>query len=209
MPMLIDESHLPAMLTTGPMTDDQFLELCMEHEDLRFELTADGELIIHPVPHNLTAIREEELFVQLHAWAKNDGRGRACSSNQWFTLPSGARRVPDAAWVLKSRVAELPPEALNKYWPLCPDFVAEVRSHSDRLPVLRAKMEEWITNGAQLGWLIDPERRAVEVYRTGATAVIIESPVSVLADAPPMGGSAASIFFRLDLRPIWEPLAEL
>ena len=207
MPMLIDDRHLPAMLTTGPMTDDQFLELCIEHEDLRFELTADGELIIQPVPFNLTARREEKLYKQLDTWAEADGRGYASGSNQWFTLPSGARRVPDAVWVLKSRVAELPPETLDKYWPLCPDFVAEVRSKSDRLPVLRAKMEEWIANGAQLGWLIDPERRAVEVYRTGAGAVILESPDSVCADAPPIGDSAASIFFRLDLQPIWEPLA--
>lgn len=209
MPMLIDERHLPAMLTTGPMTDDKFLELCKEHEDLRFELTADGELIIHPVPFNLTARREERLFLQLNAWAEADGRGFASSSNQWFTLPSGARRVPDAAWVLKSRVAELPPEALDKYWPLCPDFVVEIRSQSDRLPVLRAKMEEWIANGAQLGWLIDPERRAVDVYRTGAAAAILEFPDSIMADAPPIGGSAALTFLKLDLRPIWEPLAEL
>lgn len=209
MPMLIDERHLPAMLTTGPMTDDQFLELCMEHEDLRFELTADGELIIHPVPFNLTARREEELYAQLRAWAKTDGRGLASSSNQWFTLPSGARRVPDAAWVLKSRVAELPPETLDKYWRLCPDFVAEVRSPSDRLPVLRAKMQEWIASGAQLGWLIDPQRRAIEVYRTSAAAVILDAPDTILADVPPIGGSMAATAFRLDLRPIWEPLAEL
>ena len=98
---------------------------------------------------------------------------------------------------------------MDKYWRLCPDFVAEVRSPSDRLPVLRSKMQEWLSNGAQLGWLIDPERRAVEVYRTGAAAVILEVPDTIIADAPPIGGSLAATLFKLDLRPIWEPLAEL
>ena len=201
MPMLIDERYLPATLTAGPMTDEQFAGLCAEHEDLRFELTAGGELIVHPVPFNLTARQEEELFAQLRAWAKTDGRGYASGSNQWFTLATGARRVPDAAWVLKTRVAELPPETLEKYWPLCPDFVAEIRSQSDRLPVLREKMQEWIANGAQLAWLIDPERRAVEIYRAGAEPRIL-SPGDAFAGEPPLDG------FVLDLRPIWEPLAD-
>ena len=201
MPMLIDERYLPATLTAGPLTDEQFAELCAEHEDLRFELTAGGELIVYPVPFNLTAIREEEFYAQLRAWAKSDGRGRASGSNQWFKLPSGALRVPDAAWVLKTRVAALPPEALEKFWPLCPDFVAEIRSQSDRLPVLRDKMQEWITNGALLAWLIDPERRVVEVYRAGAEPRVL-SPGDALAGEAPLNG------FVLGLRPIWEPLAD-
>jgi len=202
MPILIEERHLPATLTTGLMTDEQFLALCAEHEDLRFELTADGELIIYPVPHNLTARREEKLYKQLDTWAEADGRGYASGSNQWFTLPNGARRVPGAAWILKNRVAQLPPEALEKYWPLCPDFVVEIRSQSDRLPVLRAKMEEWIANGAQLGWLIDPERRSVEIYRADTEPLVITA-----GDAVP--GTSPVDTFVLDLRPIWEPLRGL
>ena len=209
MPMLIDERHLPATLTTGSMTDEEFAQLCAAHEDLRFELTADGQLIVQPMPFNVTACCEEELYAQLRAWAKTEGRGRACGANQWFVLPNGARRVPDAAWILKSRLALLAPETPDKFWHIAPDFVVEIRSLTDKLPVLHTKMEEWIVSGVQLAWLIDPERRAVEVYRRGAAAVILESPDSVLADAPPIGGSVASIFFRLDLRPIWEPLAEL
>ena len=201
MPMLIDERYLPATLTAGPMTDEQFLELCEEHEDLRFELTADGELIIYPVPHNLTAIREEELFVQLRTWAVKDGRGRACGANQWFALPNGGYRVPDAAWVLKSKVADLPPETLDKYWRLCPDFVAEIKSQSDKLPALRAKMQEWIRNGARLAWLIDPERRAVEIYRPGAEPSVVTS-IDTLAGESPLDG------FILDLRIIWDPLSD-
>jgi Uma2 family endonuclease len=127
MPLVIDERYLPATLTVGPMTDEQFAEFCAQHEDLRFELTAGGELIVHPVPFNITAKREQKLWEQLNAWAEADGSGYASGANEWFTLPTGARRVPDAAWTLKSRVAALSPEALQKYWPLCPDFVAEIR----------------------------------------------------------------------------------
>ena len=185
------------MATT--MTDNQFAEFCAQREDLRFELTAGGELIVYPAPYNLTARREEELYAQLRAWARTDGRGYESGSNQWFTLPTGARRVPDAAWVLKERVADLTPETLSKYWPLCPDFIAEIRSQSDRLPVLRDKMREWIASGAQLAWLIDPERRAVEVYRPVADPVILTPGDSLAADSPLEG-------FVLDLRPIWEPL---
>jgi Uma2 family endonuclease len=199
MPMLIDERHLPATLTTGPMTDEQFADLCAEHEDLRFEMTADGELLIQPLPYNLTAKREQKLYLQLEAWAATDGRGYASGANEWFVLPNGARRAPDAAWVLKSKVAQLPPESLERFWHLCPDFVAEIKSPTDRLPVLRAKMEEWIRNGAQLGWLIDPERRVVEIYRPGAEVSLL-APVDTLAGEPPV------LQFVLDLRPLWDPL---
>lgn len=207
--MLIDERHLPATLTTGPMGDVEFADLCAAHEDLRFELTADGELIVQPMPFNVSACREEELYAQLRSWAKSDGRGRACAANQWFVLPNGARRVPDAAWILKDRLATVVPQTPDKFWRIAPDFVVEIRSISDKLPVLRAKMEDWVESGVALAWLIDPERRAVEVYTKGSAAVILESPESVSADAPPIGGCAPAMAFRLDLRPIWEPLAEL
>src|SRR4051812_23465532 len=104
MEVLIDEKHLPAMLTTGPLTDEQYAELCAEHEDLRFEMTADGQLIVEPMPYNLTAKREQKLYVQLEAWTESDGRGYASGANEEFVLPNGARRRPDAAWTLKSRV---------------------------------------------------------------------------------------------------------
>ena len=199
MPMLIDERHLPAMLTTGPMTDEQFAELCAEHEDLRFEMTADGELFVQSMPYNLTAKREQKLYLQLETWAEADGRGYASGANEWFVLPNGAIRVPDAAWVLKSRVAALPPEMLDRFWHLCPDFVVEIKSATDKLPVLRAKMEEWIANGAGLGWLIDPERRGIEVFRPGVDVSIV-TPADTIAGEPPVEQ------FILNLRPIWDPL---
>jgi len=154
MEVLIDEKHLPAMLTTGPLTDEQYAELCAEHEDLRFEMTADGELIVEPMPYNLTAKREQKLYVQLEAWTESDGRGYASGANEEFVLPSGARRRPDAAWTLKSRVDAISPEMREGFWHLCPDFVVEIKSTTDKLPVLRAKMVEWIEKGYDIvcGW---------------------------------------------------------
>jgi Uma2 family endonuclease len=202
MEVLIDERHLPATLTTGPMTDEQFAELCAGHEDLRFEMTADGELIVQPMPFNKTARREEKLYRQLDIWAEGDGRGYASGANQEFVLPNGARRAPDAAWIFKSRVAELPRAMLETFWHLCPDFVAEIKSPTDRLPVLRARMDEWIRNGAQLGWLIDPERRVVEIYRHGMEVSVV-TPVHTLKGEPPVSQ------FVLDLGPIRDPLSQL
>jgi len=199
MEVLIDEKHLPAMLTTGPLTDEQYAELCAEHEDLRFEMTADGVLIVEPMPYNLTAKREQKLYVQLEAWTESDGRGYASGANEEFVLPSGARRRPDAAWTLKSRVDAISPEMREGFWHLCPDFVVEIKSTTDKLPVLRAKMVEWIENGARLAWLIDPDRRAVEIYRP-AEQVSITISVVVVEGAEPVNG------FVLDLHPIWDPL---
>jgi Uma2 family endonuclease len=199
MQVLIDQNYLPAMLTTGPLTDEQFAELCAEHEDLSFEMTADGELIVQPTPYNLTARREEELYAQLDTWAETDGRGYASGANQEFVLPNGARRRPDAAWVLKAKVARLPPDVLERYWRVCPDFVVELKSTTDKLATLRAKMAEWIANGAQLGWLIDPDLRTVEIYRPGAEVSVV-SGMQVIEGMAPVEG------FVLDVRPVWDPL---
>ncbi len=117
-----------------------------------------------------------------------------------FVLPNGARRSPDAAWTFKHRILALDPASLNGYWHLCPDSVIELRSQTDRLPVLRAKMREWIDNGVQFAWLIDPDRLAVEIYRLGQEPEI-RTGIDRIAGESPVEG------FELDLRPVWNPLA--
>ncbi len=114
-------------------------------------------------------------------------------------LPNGARRAPDAAWTLTSRVRALDPAMLERYWHLCPDFVIEVRSPTDRWRVLREKMKEWIDNGAQLAWLIDPESRSAEIYRADGSAETLANPSSLKGEGPIEG-------FMLDLLPVWDPL---
>jgi Uma2 family endonuclease len=198
MAFLIDEAYLPAILTVGPMTDEAFASFCEDHPDLSFEMTAEGELLVMPPAYSLTGIRNSKIGRQLEAWAETDGRGMVGDSSTGFVLPNGARRSPDASWTLSVRVQALDQASRERYWHLAPDFVIELRS--DRLRVLREKMAEWLANGAQLGWLIDPERRAVEVYRPGLEPRILENVDSIEADEPIAG-------FTLDLARVWDPLA--
>jgi len=195
MPLVIDEVWLPATITAPPMTDEQFADFCAENPDYLIEMTAGGEILIMPPTHSLTGARNQKIGKQLETWAELDGRGTATDSSGGFVLPSGARRSPDAAWTLNSRL----PQNLKGYWHLSPDFVIELRSDTDKLDPLRAKMREWIENGTQLAWLIDPERRVVEVYRPGHQPEIHENPTRIAGEGLVAG-------FELDLRRIWDPI---
>ena len=199
MAFLIDEAFLPATLTAPPMSDEEFAAFCAEHPDLFFEVSADGELIVRPPTFSFTGARNNQIGRQLGAWAEQDGRGIACDSSTGFVLPNGARRSPDAAWILRSRVQQLAPDQQRGYWHLCPDFVIELRSESDRLRPLRKKMDEWLASGAQLGWLIDPDTRTVEIYRPGHEPRVVAGLSEVTGEAPVSG-------FSLNLVRVWDPL---
>ena len=199
MAFLIDQAYLPAILTVAPMTDEEFAAFCNEHPDLSFETTAEGELIVMPQTFTLTGARNNEISFQLQGWARRDRRGIAFDSSTGFVTPNGSRRSPDASWVAKERVAGLDPRTLQRYWRLCPDFVIELKSESDRPRTLRAKMTEWIASGAQLGWLIDPETRTVEVYRSGRDPEVLADPGIVSGEGPVEG-------FVLELSSVWNPL---
>jgi Uma2 family endonuclease len=197
--LAIDEAFLPATLTAPPMTDTQFAEFCSEHPDLLFEVTAEGELVVMPPTFTLTGLQNQEIVSQLSRWEAQDGRGVVVDSSGGFVLPNGARRSPDASWTLKSEVRKLPRESLEGYWRLCPAFAIELRSQSDRFGTLRRKMREYVENGAQLGWLIDPQTRSVEVHRSGREPELQEGIEFVAGEGPVAG-------FTLNLRPVWEPL---
>lgn len=201
MALTLDEAYLPAILTAQPMTDEQFADFCSEHPDLFFEMSADGELIVMPPPYSLTGIRQGKVFAQLNQWAEGDGRGVAGEATTAFVLPNGARRSPDAAWTLKARVRSLDPAMIERYWHLCPDFVIEVKSQTDRIRTLRDKMNEWIDNGAQLAWLIDPDTRTVEIYRPAVAPETLTNPERLTGDGPVAG-------FVLELAKVWDPLAD-
>lgn len=119
-----------------------------------------------PPAHSRTGYQNAELSRQLAEWTIRDGRGVAFDSSAGFDLPNGANRSPDCSWVLKSRIQSLTEDQRADYLPLCPDFVIELRSKSDRLATLQDKMIEFIENGARLAWLVDPLTRSVHVYRT-------------------------------------------
>jgi Uma2 family endonuclease len=139
MSFTIDEAFLPATLTAPPMTDQQFADFCAEHPDLCFETNARGEIIVTPPGFSITGVRNCEISMQLAIWARKDARGFAGDSSTGFLLPNGARRSPDASWTPTDAVRNLPEQSREGYWHPCPAFVIELRSNSDRLPILREK----------------------------------------------------------------------
>jgi Uma2 family endonuclease len=181
-----------------PMNDEEYDRFCAANPDLRIERTAEGEIVIMPPTGGETSHRNASLTGQLYTWARREGRGKDFDSNVEYILPSGAARSPDASWVLRSRLATLTPEQKKEFLPLCPDFVVELRSPSDRLPRVQAKMREWMDNGAKLGWLIDPATRTVSVYRPGQTT-------ERLVDARCVEGEPPIDSFVLEMAGIWNP----
>jgi Uma2 family endonuclease len=161
------------------LTDEQFFQLCQHNRDYQFERTASGELIIMPPTGSETSKRNMDLSYQLRAWSRQNNLGVAFDSSGGFRLPNGADRSPDASWVKKDRWDALTPEQKDSFAPLCPDFVVELRSRTDSLKKLQEKMQEYIDNGARLGWLIDRQNRRVEIYRPGQDVEIIENPATL------------------------------
>lgn len=196
---MTEDVGLPLILRLRPvldLSDDQLLALCAINQELWIERNAQGELLIMPPASGGSGKRNAEITCQVTSWAKGDGTGTAFDSSTGFRLANGAMRAPDAAWVLNARLATLPSDAWDQFLPLCPDFVVELRSPSDRLRDLQAKMDEWIANGARLGWLVDPKPRHLYIYRLGVPAERLDAPDTVAGD-PVLPG------FVLDLRPIW------
>lgn len=146
----------------------------------------------------MSAYRGAKILAQLTHWAERDRRGETFDASCGFLLPGGAMRAPDAAWVERSRLVALPLEARERFLPLCPDFLVELRSPSDRLTDLQAKMQEYLDNGARLGWLIDPLSRRVHVYRANQDVQILDEPASIPGE-PELPG------FVLQMARIWEP----
>jgi len=164
------------------LTDDQFIRLCSDNRDLRIEMSAERELIIMPPPGSKTGQRNANVIYSLMRWAKQDGTGICFATDTGFTLPNSAKRGPDAAWVRLERWNEIPEEQQERLAPLCPDFVVELRSPSDHLSDLERKMEEYIANGAQLGWLLDPFDKCAVIYRPGQPPARIEKPTILRGD---------------------------
>ena len=179
------------------MTEEQFLQLCSDNGDLRMELTAGRELIVMPPAGAETGGRNSELNADLVIWSRRNSAGKTFDSSAGFTLPNGAVRSPDASWILSSRWEALTEGERTGFAHICPDFVMELRSPSDRLADVQAKMVEYMENGVRLGWLIDPRDRRVYVYRPGQPVEILEGPESVSGE-PELPG------FTLDLRTIWQ-----
>ena len=178
------------------LTPEQFFRLCRDNPELQFELTAQKEIIIMSPTGSETGWRNGEITRHLGNWAERDGTGLVFDSSTGFTLPNGAERAPDASWIHRERWDALTPGEQDVFASICPDFVIELRSKGNTLRELQVKLEEYIANGARLGWLIDPIDHRVYVYRPGHAAECLEHPESVTGD-PVLPG------FELRLTGLW------
>jgi Uma2 family endonuclease len=198
--VLTDNSFLPVVLdfrdVLEKISDDEFENFCRHNPDVEIELTKEGELIIMPPTGGQTGIRNFSIIGEFGKWVEKDQSGVAFASSTVFNLPNGAKRSPDLAWIKNERWEKLSVEEKEKFPPLCPDFVVELRSPSDSLNNLRAKMNEYVENGASLGWLIDPTTRKIYVYRPNLEPEILENPESV-------SGEPLLEDFSLNMEKIW------
>ena len=187
MVMMVADTYLPVSLSVPGMTDAQFQELCEQYADYRLEYTAEGELILLPLTDAETSSRNAMIVYLLMKWAIEQGQGTVTDSSGGFVLSNGARLAPDAAWISRERFRRKP---------ICPEFVIELMSPSDRPRKVQEKMLEWVANGVDLGWLIDPRTQTVTVYRPQQEPEARQGITSMAGEGPVEG-------LVLDLSPIW------
>ncbi len=178
------------------MTDNQFFQLCQDNRDLRLERNSNGDILIMPPTGGETGNRNIEIAYQVQAWSRQNKLGVAFDSSTGFKLPNKADRSPDASWIPLEKWNNLTPQQRQKFLPLCPDFVIELRSPTDSLKTLQDKMMEYLENGTKLGWLINPKTKQVEIYRQGKQIEILDNPAT-------LSGENMLPDFVLDLELIW------
>ncbi len=170
------------VIVDHPMMGDDFETLCEKNPELRIEQDRHGKILIMPPVNPTSGHYELELGAQLHAWSQRTKSGPAFSSSTIFTLPNGAKRSPDASWLPQAVWEAVTETDRLRITPVCPHFVVELRSPSDRLETLQDKMAEYIENGAKLGFLVDPQTKRVHVYRPSQEVGILEAPETVSAE---------------------------
>lgn len=178
---------------TGSMTDEEFLWFCQENKDLRIERNSKLEIIIMSPVTTLSNYGSGAVFAQLYMWSLQNGNGLAFDSSTGFTLPDRSVLSPDASWLSKEKWNALSDHDKDRFAPVCPEFIIEVRSKSDSLEDLQAKMKVWIKNGAELAWLIDPREKTTYIYHPKEELRVVKG-----LDIT-MQGSGAVAGFVLDL----------
>jgi Uma2 family endonuclease len=192
------------------LTEERYVAFCQANPDLRVERSAEAEIIIVPPPGGESDYRSNDIAGELRAWAKRDGRGKGFGSSAQFILPDGSALSPDAAWVSNESLTRLTRQQRKEFLRLCPEFVVEVLSPSDRLKRAMQKMEQWIANGAQLAWLIDGDAQTVYIYRpapaagVGVTAQC--APAEIRQGIKELAGEGPIEGFTLQLQSIWDGL---
>jgi Uma2 family endonuclease len=198
MSLTLSRIELPVRIKTDtPMSDDEFMRFCSANEPTRFERDANGEIVVMSPTGIDGGAAEADVNLELGIWARGDGRGRAFGPSAGFRLPDSSVRAADAAWISWERLNSISAEQRKGFGPVCPEFVIEVRSKTDRLPPLQAKMEQWIANGAEVAWLIDPIEKTVAIYRPDEQPEHLNEPTSVQGSGPIAG-------FELVMSRIWQ-----
>lgn len=163
-------------LETVNLTDEQFYRLCQANQTWNLERNQKGELLIMPPVGGNSGKQEANLIVKVGVWNEQTQLGEVFSSSTIFRLPNGGDRSPDVAWIKRERWEALSAEEREKFPPLCPDFVIELRYRTDSLTSLQDKMSEYLASGLRLGWLINPQQQQVEIYRLNSDMEIINLP---------------------------------
>lgn len=194
--------HEPVWVKFKPleyMDDEDIAKFSALNPELRIERTAEGEIVVMPPAFSNTGIRNARINTQVGVWAERNNTGDYFDSSAGFKLPNGALRSPDASWISNSRLDALTTDERSEFYSICPDFVIELRSSSDSLRAVQAKMQEYMDNGSRLGWLIDPVSSPprVHVYRPGAEVEILDEPAQI-SGTPELPG------FVLNMTRIWE-----
>ena len=169
----------PAVEEPEPYAAEEFARLAADYPDLRMEMTREGELILMPPTFTETGNKNFKLIARFGIWSEANDLGNGYDSSTVFTLPNGAKRSPDLSWIAKARWNALSEEDQKEFARICPDFVVELRSTTDRLSAVQMKMREYLDNGARLGWLIDPKSQRVEVYRPGREVEVLDNPATL------------------------------
>jgi Uma2 family endonuclease len=178
------------------LTDEQFYSLCRGNPDVKFERNANGKIVIMPPTGGETGNRNFEISADFAIWNRQAQLGVCFDSSTCFKLPNGANRSPDVAWVQQDRWQQLTPADREKFPPLAPDFVLELRSPSDALSDLQEKMQEYLDNGVRLGWLIDRQNCKVYIYR-------LHHPVEILDNPNALSGENVLPGFSLNMKGVW------
>ncbi len=178
------------------LSDEQYYQLATTHRELRMERTPAGKIVIMPPTGGETGKRNFSLLGQLWLWVQQNPKlGVGFDSSTEFNLPNGGDRSPDASWIKLERWNALSEDERQRFPPICPDFVIELRSETDNLKKLQAKMQEYLGSGIRLGWLIDPKTKKVEIYRPSQEVEVL-NPTT-------LSGEDVLPGFVLDLKPIW------
>jgi Uma2 family endonuclease len=185
-----------SILLEPPLSDDEFERLCEKSDFAFLERTKEGTIIVNAPAGGMTSDGNREITAQISLWWKNHRRGRVFDSSAGFFLPDGSVLSPDASHVTVEQLKGLTRNDLARFLRLAPAFVIELRSESDRSAAVAEKMEAWIANGVELGWLVDPSAKEVHIYEAGAAAPRIEKGTQVVGSGPVAG-------FVLDLEEIW------